>query len=151
MVLFDCSQFIYYKPNTNLIKNNILYSFVNEGFKLIEINQMTKNKQDFVSLFYEKNCKVIELEDKNFLGEFEDWKFEDKNNPPIKIKKFIDIIKNIINYVSYFKIIIVRYLYDNKYNDFDFRVININDLAANLYSLSIFGNGGNILSIEIRK
>ena len=54
MVLFDCSQFIYYKLNTNLIKNDILCPFIDEGFKLIQFNQMIKSKQDFVSLFSEK-------------------------------------------------------------------------------------------------
>jgi hypothetical protein len=89
--IFDCTQLITVSTQEQNSIENIKREFEELGFNVYANKQIEVNKLNYFKDLL--NNKVIELVDKEFVGEFEDWK--DVSNPPIKIKKFIEKLESI--------------------------------------------------------
>ncbi|TVX93168.1 hypothetical protein [Paenibacillus agilis] len=133
--VFDCTQFVTLDTHDDNSIENIKEAFKQLGFDLKFNEQISNNK-----LIYLKDhlkTTVIELVDKEFIGEFEDW--EDVSSPPIKIIKFIKILKIILKdrNIGSLKLIIVNNASENKKEDNILELISSEeDLNTSLFSIS---------------
>ena len=133
--IFDCTQLITVNAKGENSIKNIKRDFEQLGFMIKTDNQISRNKLNyFKGYLYDT---VIELVDKEFIGEFEDWK--DIFNPPIRITKLVDKLRNIINdkNVENVKFIIISSASENKKEDNILQLLSSEqDLAASLFIMS---------------
>ncbi|PLR81434.1 hypothetical protein CVD25_20275 [Bacillus canaveralius] len=133
--IFDCTQLITVDTQERNSIENIKRAFEQLGFIVNTHNQISNNKLNYFKGYL--NNTVIELVDKEFIGEFEDW--NDVSNPPIKIKKLIEKLKDILKdkNIDYLKLIIVSSASENKKEDNILELVSSEqDLATNLFSMS---------------
>lgn len=149
-VSFDCTQFLIFTEIDELQKSVIENALKKFGFHLNNLNEMSKAKKNFINSHIKDNLVALELKDENFIGEFDEWEFEKFNDPPEKIHTFIDLIKNIHKKTMDLTLIFVQYLYEDLENQIFSKEILMKDLTKNLYSLSKFGSGGNIVIITLK-
>lgn len=133
--IFDCTQLITMNTQERNSIENIKRAFEQLGFIVKTHNQISKNKLDYFKGYL--NNTVIELVDKEFIGEFEDWR--DISNPPIKIMKLMEKLKDILKDKSIedLKLIIVSSASENKEEDNILQLVTSEqDFATNLFSMS---------------
>lgn len=144
-ILFDCSQFITLisrtkEPNIEEIKS--IYS--NKSFD-VKVN--TEINHQKLSYFSNEFLEVtIEIVDKEFLGNFEDWKVE--TDVPLRIREFAEATNEMVNLldVNEYKIIFVEYASSTSSQDsIARRTLESEDLIEELfyasrYNFELFGN-----------
>ncbi|MBH0171446.1 hypothetical protein [Fictibacillus sp. 18YEL24] len=90
---FDCTQLLTFQTDDLNCKRTIKAQFEQMGFIVSADGQISPNKLKYFKEYL--NDLVIELEDKEFIGEFEDWK--DVDDLPDRIELFIMKLNNILN------------------------------------------------------
>lgn len=133
--IFDCTQLITVDTQERHSIENIKGAFKQLGFIVNNHNQISNNKLNYFKGYL--NNTVIELVDKEFIGEFEDW--TDVSDPPIKIKKLIEKLKDILKdkNIGNLKLILVSSASENQKEDNILELVSSEqDLATSLFSMS---------------
>lgn len=141
LVAFDCTQFICIKSKllSEEIINKTFLLFEIIGFDVVLGNDIKYNKtrylkQQLLSEGYDYICELI---NKEFVGEYEDWK--EINNIPSSIMSFISIIKEnmFLEEVIEINLIMIDYASENIQEDVVSRhVVNRENIEEGFFCFS---------------
>lgn len=151
LILFDCSQFITFENKNRQVENNFLKKEFNQlKLNIIEQNKIKLKKINYITEYAYSN--ILELENKEFIGEFDDW--NEKEKVPSFANVFSSIISEfiIINEVDEINVIFVDNAPENKLNNQICEInTNIKTFEIDLFALSKnnFDCWGNIYIFSI--
>lgn len=131
---FDCTQFLTFDcEDINEIHSKIYELFKGTIFSILSSDEIRTVKKKYLEKYTEKY--IFELKHDEFIGEFEDWHYEDK--PPILIQEFISTISILLDYnLKKFKIILIKFA-EEDYTSDKFIKINISQMKQGLFNMSL--------------
>ncbi|WP_033577894.1 hypothetical protein [Dickeya chrysanthemi] len=131
---FDCTQMIAiskYSVSKNLVDD--FFKFNELGFSIILDEDINETKKDY---FLKRDDEYfIELYNKEFCGEFEDWFFLEE--PPKLIVDFVDVIRFFIkkNNINHMRLMISFFAEKGVSTNF-YSTVNYNDIFSGLFLMS---------------
>ncbi|OAB38433.1 hypothetical protein [Paenibacillus glacialis] len=149
-VIFDCTQFFSFDMDENSDVPYLLTVFgETNSFEVLPGHEIQAEKISHLNRFIDST--TFELQNQEFLGEFDEW-FE-LEKVPSEIVKFGHNVQELCRN-KHFKnltIILVRYAYSEKDDDNVFvGEFHRDNIFEGLYHASVFGNSGNIVVLRLR-
>lgn len=148
LVLFDSTQFVTFDLTNGeaLEVRDVINEFKDQGFSVLDNSEIKQKKLTYLSKYL--SSEVVELEQSEFLGEFEDWK--DKEEIPIKVLSLSNSVKKLANSgcVNNLKVILIEYASEDKERDHIHEEnVNITELPGKLFlaSKSCFDVWANVM------
>ncbi|OKQ00004.1 hypothetical protein [Paenibacillus sp. P46E] len=153
-VIFDCTQFLSFDLDVeaDVDVSSLIVSLFEKSnlFRVLSKSVISEHKLSHLAQFI--NTDTVEIQNQEFIGEFDEW-FE-MDEIPYPIQQFGQSIQELYKnkYIKKLTIILVRYAYSEKNTDTVFiEDYQCENIYEGLYHASCFGNSGNIVVLRLSK